>query len=52
MLVNKKSISRLSTYKLGSYLQISSAKCQNESVTVYSFSVRGVKNGNKSSARL
>ena len=48
MLVNKESTSRLGIYKLGSYLQISSAKW-NESVTVYSF---GVKNGSRNFANL
>ena len=48
MLVNKESTFRLAIYKLRSFLQISSAK-RNESVTVYSFSVKGVKKGSKNS---
>ena len=39
MLVNKESASGLAIYKFGSCLQTSSAKW-NESVTVYSFSVK------------
>ena len=46
MLVNKESTSRLVIFKLGSCLQISSAK-SNEYVTVYSFWVNGIKNGSK-----
>ena len=51
ILVKKKSTSRLAIYKLGSCLQISSEKL-NDSVTVYSCSVKGVKNGNKNFASL
>ena len=49
--VNKKSTSRLAIYKLASCLQISSAKL-NESVTVYSFRIKGTKNGSESFSSL
>ena len=51
MLINKESTSRLAKNKLGSFSQISSAKW-NETVTVYSFWVKGVKNGSKNFASL
>ena len=51
ILVNKKSTSRPTIYKLGSWLQISSEKLS-ESVTVYFCSVRGVQNGNITFASL
>ena len=51
MLVNKKSNSRLAIYKLECSLQISSIK-QHEPVKVYSFPVKGVKNGSQTFARL
>ena len=51
ILVNKESTSRLAIYKLEICLQISSAK-GNESVTVYSLSVKSVKNGSKNFASL
>ena len=51
MLVNKESTSGLAMYKLGSCLQISSSK-ENVPVTVYSFSVKGAKNGSKNFASL
>ena len=51
ILVNKESTSRLAIYKLEICLQISSAK-GNESVKVYSLSVKSVKNGSKNFASL
>ena len=51
MLANKESISRLAIYKLGSSLQISEVK-RNESVTMYSFLVKGVKDSSKTFASL
>ena len=47
ILVSKELTTRLAIYKLEPCLQISSAKW-NESVTVYSFWVRGVTNGSVS----
>ena len=46
MLVNKESTSGLAMYKLGSCLQLSSAK-SNKPVTVYSISVKGAKSRSK-----
>ena len=51
MLVNKESTSGLAMYKLRSCLRLSSAK-SNKLVTVYSFSVKGVKNRSKNFATL
>ena len=46
VLLNKESSSKLAIYKLGSWLQISSAKW-NLFVTVYSFLDKSAKNGSK-----